>query len=204
MHLEGKVMRPIVLMTALGLGLSASARQASAADSAQLLPATFRVYLPADAQLSIDGHITKSTSTLRLFITPPLERDQDFHYALRAVFTRGDTRYTAEKVVTVRAGRETVVTLGLPPEVTLDATGRVFLRTEASQFDRLSYYFLPEDMMSQRLGGAPIYDFRYGVPYLAWTSQAPVSRAVPMSEQDPWTRAGPSSSNSPYSLGIAN
>src|SRR5262245_35772121 len=74
-------------------------------------PATILVTLPADAQLTIDGHQTTSTTFTRLFATPELAPDKEFTYTLKAVFTHEGETHTVTKQVTVRAGEETRVTL---------------------------------------------------------------------------------------------
>jgi uncharacterized protein (TIGR03000 family) len=79
-------------------------------------PATIDVTLPADAQLTIDGQSTRSTSDHRLFITPPLEVGKTFHYTFSAKFVREGKTITVEQNVFVRAGRETFVSLDLPSE----------------------------------------------------------------------------------------
>jgi len=73
--------------------------------------ATITVRLPADARLTIDGEATRSTSDTRSFVTPPLERDKDFHYTLEARVLRDGKPVTMSKRVTVRAGEETQVSL---------------------------------------------------------------------------------------------
>jgi uncharacterized protein (TIGR03000 family) len=76
------------------------------ATSAQL-----SVKLPASAQLAIDGRPTTSTGESRQFVTPPLEQGKDFTYVLTGKMTREGKEVRAEKKVTVRAGRNTEVTL---------------------------------------------------------------------------------------------
>jgi uncharacterized protein (TIGR03000 family) len=78
------------------------------------LPATVRVYLPADATLTVDDQATTSTSATRSFVTPPLEPGKDYYYTFRAEFPRGSQTVTVTERVAVRAGRETVVSFGAP------------------------------------------------------------------------------------------
>jgi uncharacterized protein (TIGR03000 family) len=77
-------------------------------------PATLVVSLPADAKLTVDGHTTTSTTALRHFTTPPLERGKVYSYSLRAEMTVDGKSESVTRPVTVRAGEETRVTLSLP------------------------------------------------------------------------------------------
>ncbi len=74
-------------------------------------PAKIVVNLPADAKLTIDDAATVSTSDVRVFVSPKLPRGQEFNYTLTAEVVRDNQKVTASKVVTVRAGRETRVSL---------------------------------------------------------------------------------------------
>jgi uncharacterized protein (TIGR03000 family) len=76
-------------------------------------PATLIVSLPADAKLTIDDAVTRSTAATRTFVTPPLQPGREFHYTLKAELRRGDEPVTVTRDVTVRAGRETRVALDL-------------------------------------------------------------------------------------------
>ena len=78
-------------------------------------PATLIVSLPADARLTVDGQPTRSTSARRVFISPPLQRGQEYAYTLRAEVRGQDGQLVAtEQRVTVRAGQETSITLQMP------------------------------------------------------------------------------------------
>jgi uncharacterized protein (TIGR03000 family) len=76
--------------------------------------ATIVVSLPADAKLSIDDSPTTSTGPNRVFVSPALETDRDFHYTLKAEVVRDGRPITMQRQVTVRAGQETPVTFTLP------------------------------------------------------------------------------------------
>jgi len=77
--------------------------------------ATLIVSLPANATLTIDDQPTSSTSSRRVFVSPPLETGRDYSYMLRAEATREDGQTVrTEQRVTVRAGQETNITLQLP------------------------------------------------------------------------------------------
>jgi len=79
-------------------------------------PAVMRVTLPADARLTIDGYATQSSSTERVFVSPPLAAEKSFHYTLKAEFIRAGKTIIFEQDATVRAGRETLVSLDVPAE----------------------------------------------------------------------------------------
>jgi len=70
--------------------------------------------VPADARLTVDDVVTKSTSATRLFATPALETGKEFHYTLKAEVVRDGKTYTEIRRVGVRAGEETRVTLDIP------------------------------------------------------------------------------------------
>lgn len=74
-------------------------------------PANLMVTLPADATLTIDGYVTKSTSSQRLFTTPALETGKEFTYTLKATVNRDGKAETVTRVVSVRGGEQTTVQL---------------------------------------------------------------------------------------------
>lgn len=78
--------------------------------------ATVIVDLPADAQLSVDGHQTVSTSAQRTFYTPGLETGETYSYTLQAQVTRDGQTQTVTEQITVRAGQTTRVTINLPAQ----------------------------------------------------------------------------------------
>jgi uncharacterized protein (TIGR03000 family) len=77
-------------------------------------PAIILVSLPAEAKLTIDEHVTTSTSNQRRFSSPPLDLGKDFHYTLKAEMVRDGEKVVTSQRVTVRAGEETRVTLEFP------------------------------------------------------------------------------------------
>ena len=81
------------------------------------MPVTLVVNLPADAQLTIDGAATVSTSDTRVFVSPPLQLGQEYSYTLTATITRDGEAKSITQEVTVRAGEETRVTLPVPATV---------------------------------------------------------------------------------------
>ena len=70
--------------------------------------------LPADANLTIDGRPTVSTSESRVFESPGLPPGKTFHYVLQATLVRGGKTETVTKRVAVRAGEDTRVTIEVP------------------------------------------------------------------------------------------
>jgi uncharacterized protein (TIGR03000 family) len=66
--------------------------------------AQLHVRLPADAQLTIDGHKTTQTGSLRHFYSPPLERDKSYHYTFVWTYRKDGKTHRASKVIHCRAG----------------------------------------------------------------------------------------------------
>jgi uncharacterized protein (TIGR03000 family) len=83
-------------------------------------PAQMLVALPADASLTIDGYVTKSTSSQRLFTTPALEVGKSFTYTLKATVQRDGKPETVTRVVTVRGGEQSHVDLDFNAPVAAD------------------------------------------------------------------------------------
>ncbi len=75
------------------------------------------VSLPADAKLTIDDQATTSTSDHRVFVSPSLTAGKDFYYTLKAEITVNGKPTVVSKVVAVRAGEESQVTLDAPTGV---------------------------------------------------------------------------------------
>jgi uncharacterized protein (TIGR03000 family) len=74
-------------------------------------PGSIEVRVPADARITVDGAPTQSTSSLRHFVTPPLERGYSYYYVLRAEVQRDGKTLTQTQRVTVTAGQTTAVSL---------------------------------------------------------------------------------------------
>ena len=183
-------MRIFVFPAVVGFSLLNGTVGEVAAGQADRAPATIRVSLPADAKLTVDGSATTSTSATRSFVTPPLERGRDFHYTLKAEFVRGKQTITVQEVITVRAGQETVASLG-----TAESGGG----NAAAWFPPLgsgtrSYYF---NVVPDSAG--PVPSRGYDPVYEA--GSPPPSRAQTLSEQSPLRDAGPPGSNNPLSGG---
>jgi uncharacterized protein (TIGR03000 family) len=86
-------------------------RDGSRDESSLSTEATLVVSLPADAQLTVGGARTRSTSSTRRFISPPLEPGVSYTYTLEARIMRDGQPVTLTKDVHVRAGEETRVML---------------------------------------------------------------------------------------------
>jgi uncharacterized protein (TIGR03000 family) len=75
--------------------------------------ATVVVHLPAEAKLYVDGKSANLTSKTRSFVTPELQKGQDYYYTVKAEVRRdGVTREHSQRVF-VRAG--TVAHVDLDP-----------------------------------------------------------------------------------------
>jgi uncharacterized protein (TIGR03000 family) len=85
--------------------------------------ATVVVHLPADARLYVDGQPANLTSKTRSFVTPELQKGQDYYYTVKAEVRRdGVTREQSQRVF-VRAG--TVAHVDLDPLNPVDAVTTV-------------------------------------------------------------------------------
>ena len=71
--------------------------------------ATIVVSLPADARLTVDGNVTRSTSERRSFVTPALDDGVTYVYTLRAEIIREGQTAVQTQDVTVRGGETTDV-----------------------------------------------------------------------------------------------
>lgn len=76
--------------------------------------ATIVVSLPEDAQLTIDGEATTSTSAQRVFVSPALEQGKEYEYTLKAQVVRDGQTQIATARVTVRPGETSRVELAVP------------------------------------------------------------------------------------------
>jgi len=87
-------------------------------------PATIVLSVPADAQVSIDGVLTTSTSATRTFVTPELDPAKAFVYTLSAQIVRGGQTLTVSEKVSVQAGEETRINFGTEQFTTLTVAGK--------------------------------------------------------------------------------
>ena len=67
-------------------------------------PATIAVAVPADATITIDGHLTKETGADRLFVTPPLQPGKTFHYEIAARWMANGLPVERVRTVEVSSG----------------------------------------------------------------------------------------------------
>jgi uncharacterized protein (TIGR03000 family) len=153
-----KAMRSLFLSAVLGLGSLGPGAAPASAGSPPDAPATIHVTLPADATLTIDGRPTRSTSSERWFVTPPLEYGQRFAYTLQADFAREGRPVTVRQTVAVQAGRETSVSLGVP--------GGPVYSSSTDATETRAYYFSPA---SPEPSPAPVRS----APIYRWTESGP-------------------------------
>jgi len=69
--------------------------------------ATVVVNLPADARLTVDGYVTRSTTAERTFVSPALATGSNYTYTLQAEVVRDGRTVVETQRVTVRAGETT-------------------------------------------------------------------------------------------------
>jgi uncharacterized protein (TIGR03000 family) len=66
-------------------------------------PARFGVFVPADADVWVDGQLTGQNDRWREFITPPLTPRGDYHYEIRARWREDDRLVEQTRGVAVHA-----------------------------------------------------------------------------------------------------
>jgi len=62
-----------------------------------------------DARVTIDDESTKQKGMERLFISPVIKPGEEYHYTVRATWTKDGEHVTKERTVAVRAGYVTVI-----------------------------------------------------------------------------------------------
>ena len=78
--------------------------------SANAVPGTILVSLPAQAVLTVDGEkLAKTDTETRTLVTPALPRTGEYHYVLAAEIVRDGEKLTESKRVLVRPGETTEV-----------------------------------------------------------------------------------------------
>jgi len=77
-------------------------------------PATIVVSLPANAVLTFDGVPTQTSSTRRVFQSPPLQPGENYYYTLTAEIQRDGRPVSVSRRVNVRAGQTAQVSLSFP------------------------------------------------------------------------------------------
>jgi uncharacterized protein (TIGR03000 family) len=73
-------------------------------------PATIVVSLPANAKLTIDGYVSRQTSSQRTLVTVPIRQGQELTYTLVAEGTENGQSISQTQRVTVRGGQQMPVT----------------------------------------------------------------------------------------------
>jgi len=81
---------------------------------AREIPAILTVSLPADAKLTVDGGSTRSQSSERQFVSPPLTVGRAFSYTLEATIVRDGVMRVQKRLVKVEAGKASHVTFDFP------------------------------------------------------------------------------------------
>jgi len=82
----------------------ASAVVSNAATPESVSTATIVVSVPTDAQVTIDGQATTSTSATRYFETPSLAAGKTYAYTLEATFIKDGAPMKVSKRVDFKAG----------------------------------------------------------------------------------------------------
>ena len=77
-------------------------------------PATIIVHVPENATLLVNGKRTRSTSSTRLFYSPPLESGKSYHYDFEARMDRDGQTVKARKRVEVGAGDRHEISITMP------------------------------------------------------------------------------------------
>jgi uncharacterized protein (TIGR03000 family) len=132
-------------------------------------PAYVRVYVPADARLSVDGTSTKQTGSTRLFESPPLPAGRKFVYKFKATWQENGKEMVREGEAHVQAGKET--TLDLRQETKKATADKQEKRQAAADLDRepdVVYWPTPQPVVDKMLElakikkGDVIYDLGCG------------------------------------------
>ncbi len=76
--------------------------------------ATIIVHVPENAQLTVDGRPTSSTSATRRFYSPPLEPGKSYHYSFEARMERDGKTVKAQHTVDVTANDRREITITMP------------------------------------------------------------------------------------------
>jgi uncharacterized protein (TIGR03000 family) len=72
--------------------------------NAAALPATIELVVPANAQVWFNGQATAQTGTVRRFVTPPLNADNDYSYELKVRWDKDGQPAEESRTITVVAG----------------------------------------------------------------------------------------------------
>ncbi len=87
-----------------------------------MAPAKVKITVPEDAVIEVDGVKTKTTGTVRQFVTPALTPGQKYTYQVKATVTRaGNKPVSVEEKITVEAGKTTELDLSKAPGFAMEA-----------------------------------------------------------------------------------
>jgi len=80
-------------------------------ETAEAAPARITITVPSDARVSIDGTMTVSTQTTRVFESPTLLPGKSYTYTFQAEFVRDGQNVVVTREVQVKAGSDVSVSL---------------------------------------------------------------------------------------------
>jgi uncharacterized protein (TIGR03000 family) len=99
------------LVVLTGFAFLLPGRALTGQQSTDSQPATIRVYVPADAKITVDGTPTKQTGGDRRYVSPPLSLGKKYVYTFRATWQDQGKAIVREKEVQIEGGKETTVDL---------------------------------------------------------------------------------------------
>jgi len=99
----------VVALTGIAFVLPKGALCAQQSTDSQ--PATIRVYVPADAKITVDGTPTKQTGGDRHYVSPPLPLGKKYVYTFKATWQEQGKEIVREQEVHIEGGKETTVDL---------------------------------------------------------------------------------------------
>ena len=80
-------------------------------ETVEAAPARITITVPSDARVSIDGSMTVSTDTTRIFESPTLQVGKSYSYTFQAEFVRDGKEVVVTREVKVQAGTDVTVSL---------------------------------------------------------------------------------------------
>jgi uncharacterized protein (TIGR03000 family) len=141
----------VAILTVAGVGLLLLTPPASSQANVDTQPAYLRVYVPASADLTVDGTKTQQTGEIRRFMSPPLPAGQKYVYTVKAVWKdAGSAKEIArEETAHVRAGQET--TLDLRPQALDQDKQEKKPDTDQDREPDVVYLPTPQDVVDKML-----------------------------------------------------
>jgi uncharacterized protein (TIGR03000 family) len=79
--------------------------------------AKFDIYVPADAEVWLEGQKTQQAGEMRTFISPPLQPGEDYQYTIRARWKEAGKDIEQEQKIIVHAGSRKLVRFPAPTAV---------------------------------------------------------------------------------------